>query len=114
MLKLTQVGVQDQSLMFDRMPRWVELFTIQRVSTGHPGGMVYIPLLPKALMPRWWNGIHAGLKILWLLALWVRIPPWAHYRIFYFFFEIRLFYRANLRFERLDFGLRAFYTTLIP
>src|SRR3989339_900505 len=28
-------------------------------------------------MPRWWNGIHATLKMLWPKALWVRVPPWA-------------------------------------
>ena len=28
-------------------------------------------------MPRWWNGIHAALKMLWPKALWVRFPPWA-------------------------------------
>ena len=25
-------------------------------------------ILPQAFMPRWWNGLHEGLKILWAKA----------------------------------------------
>lgn len=37
------------------------------------GGCIRIK--PFCILPEWWNGIHEGLKILWSLTLWVRVPP---------------------------------------